>query len=155
MDFENINDKMIKAIEEFYMGFFYKALKMFQIITTGYNASSYKTLQMFSQYGWKIHPEQNDGRNMGFIFTYSPIKNVTVTFRMNKRLKDSTLFVDSEHDRGYVKVNICEKEQIFELIKKFEKSSTHNWMIYGNKKLRYSMERECDKYKLYFSYPIQ
>lgn len=97
---------------------------------------------------------KNDGRNMGFLF-YTRIKNVTVTFYMNKRLKDGSLLIDPDHNRGYVVADIHEKDQIFELIKKFEESSTYSWMTYGNKKLRYSLERECDEYKLYFSYPIQ
>jgi hypothetical protein len=157
MDFENINDKMIAAIKELYMGFFYKALKMFQVITVGYNASKYKSLQVFREYGWKIHREQNDGRNMGFLFTYSPIKNVTVAFYMNKRLKDGALFIDSEQNRGYVKVfDIREKDQMYKTIKEFEKMyGGKSWMIYGNDKLRYSFEREFDEYKLYFSYPIE
>ena len=84
MDFENINDKMIATIKEVYMGFFYKALKMLQIITVGYNASKYKSLQCFKEYGWDIYPGESDGRNMSFTFVSVISENVIVKFRLNK-----------------------------------------------------------------------
>ena len=156
MDFENINDKMIATIKEVYMGFFYKALKMLRIITVGYNASKYKSLQCFKEYDWKVYSGENDGRNMSFTCIHAISENVNIKFRMNKRLKDGALFIDSERNRGYMEIHVFEKDQMYKTIKEFEKMfGIRTWMIYGNDKLRYSLEREFDMYKLYFSYPIQ
>lgn len=156
MDFENVNDKMIKMVEELYMGFFYKALKMFQVILVGYNASQYKSLQVFKEYDWKVYSGESDGRNMSFTFVHAISENVVVRFRMNKRLKDGALFIDSERNRGYIEVHVFEKDQMYKTIKEFERLfGLKSWMIYGNDKLKYSLKRECDLYKLYCSYPIQ
>ena len=134
MDFKTINDKIVTRIKEVYLKQYFKISKMFQIITVGYNASKYKTLQVLTQHGWKINPglfNYNDG-SADFIFEYyEPTIKMCVTFCMSKNLKTGTLSDDRDVAKGSIYIFIDRTDKLFELVK--QAVTNNNYYSFGYK----------------------
>ena len=157
--YENINDKIIKIIEENYLKDFHKEIKKFQIIMAGYNACSNKDLKVFKEYGWDMTPM------FGVDFTsYVFKKELSSKFSIELILvKNNTTDVlatgklSGGCKRGYITIKVDKTDELFEQIKSLDKLvyfDTRN--RFGNEILNYDIvERNEDGngYTLRVSYP--
>jgi hypothetical protein len=161
MDYNTLNNKIVELIKEKYLKSFCKEVKKFQIIMAGYNASKYKSLQVFKKYGWNVHfipirEKEGIGRIM-FVYDDTALK-ASFLFYMKKDLKTGILSEISSNPKGYVEVCTDEME-IVKLIKRLEKSIPDNqyltMMQFGNDKLKYTVCHQTftNMYILRFSYP--
>lgn len=161
MNFETINDKIVETIKEVYLKQYLKISKMFQIITVGYNASKYKTLQVFTQHGWKLRAggyiDYDDG-NMYFMFDYyEPTTKMSVAFYMLKNLKTGTLSDDGGAEKGTIYIYVDKTDKLFELVKEAVTINNYYSFSYkGDEKIFYNIitkndggymiEFRCSKY---------
>ena len=154
--YENVNDKIIKTIENNYSKDFHKTMKMFKIIMVGYNASKYKSLQVFKKYGW----------NLSIISSLAPyamsciLKNkissktsVEIYILKNKK----TGIIESPGRGVFFTIKVDETDELFEQIKSLDKIvyfDTYN--RFGNDILNYeiiSRDEHGNGYTLKVSYP--
>jgi hypothetical protein len=154
MDFETINNKMIEAIEEIYLNFILKALKIFQVILAGYNASQYKSLQSFREYGWKVSPGPIYNGVMDFTFEYHiPHLNSDVEIHIVKNLKTGILSYDPYLLPVYMNVIVDKNDVIFNTIKQLENVKEIGIAYrYGNNLIGYSIINLVEKYRMEIYY---
>jgi hypothetical protein len=156
MDFESINDKMIENIEKIYLNFILKAFKIFQVILAGYNASKYKSLQSFREYGWKVSPGpiDNGAMYMDFIFEYHiPHLNSNVEIHMVKELKTGILSYNPFLPHVYMDVDVDKNDVIFDTIKQLENVKEIGLAYrYGNNLISYSIINLVEKYRMTLYY---
>lgn len=137
--YEKINDEIINMLEEKYLKDVHKEMKKFQIVMTGYNASKYKSLQVFKKYGWKLTPL------LGSVWmTCSFVKKISskivVSYILRKNMKTGILTSSllAKESLVYISIKIDKTDEIFEYIKslgrlvRFDIPNT-----FGNYSLRY------------------
>jgi len=154
MDFEIVNNKMIKAIEKLYLKYILKAFKIFQVILAGYNASRYKSLQSFREYGWTVSPGLINNGSIDLLFEYRvPNLNSDVEIHMVKNLKTGILNCDPFISRVYMDVNVDQTDEIYNTIKQLEKVKEIGvGYEYGNNLIRYRLINLVEKYRMTIYY---
>lgn len=159
MDYGALTNEIAKIIKEDYLKQYLKISKIFQIITVGYNASRYKTLQVFTQHGWKLQAggyiDYDDG-NMYFMFDYyEPTTKMSVAFYMLKKLKTGTLSDDGAAEKGTIYIYIDKTDKLFELVK--EAVTVNNYYSFsykGDEKIFYNIITKNDgSYMIEFRCP--
>ena len=159
--YENINDKIIKIIEENYLKDFHKEIKIFQIIMAGYNACPNKDLKVFEEYGWEMSPMAGvDLRS--YLFKKEISSKVSIELMLVKNNMKNGILVTGKLlsegcKRGYITIKVDKTDELFEQIKSLDKLvyfDTRN--RFGNEILNYDIvERNEDGngYVLRVSYP--
>lgn len=148
MDYGALTNEIAKIIKEDYLKQYLKISKTFQIITVGYNASKYKTLQAFTQHGWKLHTGliDYDNGNMDFMFEYyEPTIKMSVAFYMLKNLKTGTLSDDGAAEKGTIYIYVDKTDKLFDLVK--ESVTINNYYSFsykGDEKIFYNIITKND-----------
>lgn len=153
-EYKKINEKIIKLIEENYLKDFFKEMKKFQIIMTGYNASKYKSLQVFKKYGWKLFVLSSAPHAMTFMLKNEAPSKVGIETYLLKDKK--TGIVKSTGRDVYIIIKINETDELFEQIKSLERFINFiTWNSFENNPLRYyfSHNEDGSGYILVASYP--
>jgi hypothetical protein len=151
--YENINDKIIKMIEEKYLKSFRKEVKIFQIIMAGYNASEQKDLRVFNKYDWNVRLLPiHDAKNKYSAYAFERHILPKMLYWFNVTHNDETnIFESGKISKGYITLVVNEKDTLYNLIKQLDATVYfHNYdrFGYGNGSLAYSVRREIDGYHL-------
>lgn len=118
-EYEISNNKIMKAIEERYMKDFRKEVKKFQIVMAGYNASKYKSLQVFKEYGWKLFSPIIGSEWMDCLFKYKISSKCGIYINLAKNLKTGILKSDPNTMwTKYMKIYVDKTDKLFSLIER-------------------------------------
>jgi len=159
-EYEILNDKIIKIIEENYLKDFYKEIKKFQIIMVGYNASEQKDLGVFNKYDWNvrllpIHDAKN--KYSAYAFERHILPKMLYWFNVTRN-DETNIFESGKISKGYITLVVNEKDTLYNLIKQldatvhfynYERFSCDNGSL-----AYYSVGREIDGYHLDISCKI-
>lgn len=126
-EYKILKNKIIKSIEEKYLKSFHKEVKKFQIVMVGYNASKYKSLQVFKKYGWKLFSPIIGSVWMNCLFKYKMSSKCGIYINLAKNLKTGILESDPNMAwTNYMKIYVEQTDEIFKLINQIEKLECHN-----------------------------
>lgn len=152
-EYEITNNKIIKAIEERYMKVFRKEVKKFQIVLVGYNASKYKSLQVFKKYGWKLFSPIIGSEWMNCLFKYKISSKCGICINLAKNLKTGILKSDPNMTwTEYMEIYVDRTDEIFSLIEQGMKRIYLGLHTFGNDSLKIIVNRTEDgEYKLMIS----
>ena len=157
MDFETINNKIVTLIKENYMKNFHKAVKKFEIIMAGYNASEQKDLHVFEEHGCELVRGIEDDEWLYYFAIIRPTPKMNIGFYLRKRLCDNILEYDPEFYFSKVSINILvdKTDEIFEIIKQLEKVVPFSSIApFAYKSIEYTVSYKEDGYVLGWRYPI-
>lgn len=140
-----LKDKILKMVDDKYLKSFRKELKIFQIITVGYNASQQKDLQVFKKYGWNMYLLHGSETLMSvYIFGRQITPNMQCWIRMVIK-NDETGILESENSYSkYITISVsddCDGE-LCNLIKQF--IDIIDGDIFGNNFLKLCIRHQPD-----------
>lgn len=142
---DRLNNKIIKAIEENYMKDFHKEIKKFQIIMTGYNASKYKSLQVFKKYGWKLFHPLMDVERMTCLFEYKISSKCCIYIKLAKNLKTGILESNPNMTwTNYMQIYVDKTDVLFSLIEQEMKHVHLGLSKFGDDSLKIVINRMED-----------
>ena len=145
-EYKILKNKIIKSIEEKYLKSFHKEVKKFQIVMVGYNASKYKSLQVFKKYGWKLFSPIIGRWWMNCLFKYTISSKCNIYINLDKNLKTGILELNPNMTWNiYMKIYVEQTDEIFRLINRIDKLECHN-SIFGweNGSLKIVIDRTID-----------
>lgn len=157
MDYETINNKIVIEIKENYLKTFHKAMKKFEIIMTGYNASQQKDLHVFEEYGCELVRGIKDDDWLYYFAIIRPTLKMNIGINLRKRLRDNILEYDPEFyfSKVYINILVDKTDEIFELIKQLEKVVPFSSIApFAYKSIEYTVFYKEDGYVLSWSYPF-
>jgi len=126
-EYKILKNKLIKSIEDNYLKDFHKEIKIFQIIMVGYNASKYKSLQVFKKYGWKLFSPIIGRWRMNCLFKYKISSKCNIYINLDKNLKTGILESNPNMVWAkYMKIHVEQTDEIFRLVDQINKLECYN-----------------------------
>lgn len=139
-----LKDKILKMVDDKYLKSFRKELKIFQIITVGYNASQQKDLQVFKKYGWNVHL-LCDTENIMSVCTFERqiLPNMKCWIRIAKNDETGVLKSEKLHNE-YITISVSDEhdDELCNLIKQFIDMIDGD--IFGNNFLKLCIRHQPD-----------
>ena len=150
-EYEILNDKIINLLEDLYLKSFHKEVKKFQIIAAGYNASEQKDLRVFNEYDWNVRliPIPDTKNNYSaYVFERHILPKMLCWFNVTHN-DETNIFESGKISRGYIILNINEKDILYNLIRQLDIRFYHyNYNEFGNEFLKYKIRHRIDGYYL-------